>query len=175
VDRLRTLREQTGWNIDLLLMDDNSKDGSEELVRAINLPWIRMVVRTDDRGLSQAVLDGLHRSSGDILVVMAADLSHPTERIPELVQALENGSDFAVSSRFAEGGSTDDDWGLFRWLNSQVATMLALPLTRLTEFILPACHGVLAERPGGTASAGQPKLPLKLGSALMDQLCTSAS
>ncbi len=54
VDRLRTLREQTGWNIDLLLMDDNSKDGSEELVRAINLPWIRMVVRTDDRGLSQA-------------------------------------------------------------------------------------------------------------------------
>lgn len=133
VDRLRTLREKTGWNIDLLFMDDNSKDGSEELVRAINLSWVKVVVRTADRGLSQAVLDGLHRSSGDILVVMDADLSHPPESIPELVRALENDADFAVGSRFAEGGSTDDDWGLFRWLNSRVATMLALPLTRLKD------------------------------------------
>lgn len=133
VDRFRTLREKTGWNIDLLFMDDNSKDGSEELVRAINLPWVRMIVRTADRGLSQAVLDGLRRSPGDILVVMDADLSHPPEKIPLLIQALENGADFAVGSRFAEGGSTDDDWGLFRWLNSRVATMLALPLTRLRD------------------------------------------
>ena len=126
VDRFRTLREKTGWNIDLLIMADNSKDGSEELVRAINLLWVRTIVRTADRGLSQAVLDGLHRSPSEILAVMDADLSHPPESIPELIEALENGADFAVGSRFAEGGSTDDDWGLFRWLNSGVATMLAL-------------------------------------------------
>lgn len=133
VDRLRALREQTGWNVDLLFMDDNSRDGSEELVRSINLPWVAMIVRTADRGLSQAVLDGLRRSTGDILVVMDADLSHPPERIPELIRTLENGADFAVGSRFAEGGSTDDDWGLFRWLNSRVATILALPLTNLKD------------------------------------------
>jgi dolichol-phosphate mannosyltransferase len=133
VDRFRALREQTAWNIDLLFMDDSSKDGGEELVRAINLPWVRMVVRTADRGLSQAVLDGLRRSPSDILVVMDADLSHPAEKIPELVQALDDGADFAVGSRFTEGGSTDDDWGLFRWLNSKVATILALPLARLKD------------------------------------------
>lgn len=133
VDRLRALREKTGWTIDLLFMDDNSRDGSEELVQAMDLPWVRMIVRTADRGLSQAVLDGLHRSSADILVVMDGDLSHPPETIPALVQALESGADFALGSRFAEGGSTDDDWGMFRWLNSRVATMLAKPLTSVKD------------------------------------------
>jgi dolichol-phosphate mannosyltransferase len=132
-NRLRALREKTGWQINLLFMDDNSKDGSEELVRAMDLPWVRMIVRTADRGLSQAVLEGLHRSSADILVVMDCDLSHPPEKILELVQALENGADFTVGSRFAEGGSTDDDWGLFRWLNSRVATILARPLTSIKD------------------------------------------
>jgi dolichol-phosphate mannosyltransferase len=133
VDRLHDIREQTGWKIKLLFMDDNSKDGSEELIRAMDLPWVKMIVRTTDRGLSQAVLEGLHRLSADVLVVMDADLSHPTEKIPELVQALENGADFAVASRFAEGGSTDDDWGIFRWLNSRVATLVALPLSPLKD------------------------------------------
>jgi dolichol-phosphate mannosyltransferase len=133
VNRLRALREKTGWKIDLLFMDDDSKDGSEELVRSMDLPWVRMIVRTRDRGLSQAVLDGLRRSSADILVVMDCDLSHPPEKIPELVHALDNGADFAVGSRFAEGGSTDDDWGLFRWLNSRVATLLARPLTSIKD------------------------------------------
>jgi dolichol-phosphate mannosyltransferase len=64
---------------------------------------------------------------------MDGDLSHPPESIPNLILALDNGADFAVGSRFAEGGSTDDDWGMFRWLNSQVATLLALPLSRLKD------------------------------------------
>lgn len=38
-----------------------------------------------------------------------------------------------VGSRFVEGGSTDDDWGFLRWLNSRVATLLALPLTSLKD------------------------------------------
>src|SRR5215468_1184233 len=99
VDRLRAVREKTGRKIDLLFMDDNSRDGSEELVRAINLPWVKMVVRTADRGLSQAVLDGLRRLSADILVVMDGDLSHPPESIPDLIRALDHGADFAVGSR----------------------------------------------------------------------------
>jgi dolichol-phosphate mannosyltransferase len=133
VERLRAVREETGWKIDLLFVDDNSGDGSEQLVQALNLHWVKMVVRTTDRGLSQSVLDGLYRSSADFLVVMDADLSHPPESIPHLILALENGADFAVGSRFVEGGSTDDDWGMFRWLNSRIATLLAMPLSRLKD------------------------------------------
>jgi dolichol-phosphate mannosyltransferase len=64
---------------------------------------------------------------------MDADLSHPPEKIPELLIALDEGNEVAVGSRFAEGGSTADDWGFLRWLNSRVATLLALPLTTLSD------------------------------------------
>ncbi len=133
VRRLALLREERGLEMELLLMDDDSGDGSQELVRSLNLPWVQLVVRDRDRGLSRAVLDGLRRSGRDVLIVMDADLSHPPEKIPELVQALQDGADFAVGSRFVEGGSTDDDWGILRWLNSRVATLLAMPLTRLKD------------------------------------------
>jgi dolichol-phosphate mannosyltransferase len=133
VERIGRMRESTGLAIDVLLMDDDSRDGSEELVKGLGLDWLKIVVRKEQRGLSQSVLDGLRRSTSEFLVVMDADLSHPPEKIPELVESLKNGADFALGSRFVEGGSTDDDWGLFRWLNSRVATLLARPLTELKD------------------------------------------
>src|SRR5262249_7023890 len=87
------------------------------------------IVRTHDRGLSPAVLDGLRAARYDVFVVMDADLSHPPEKIPEMVRALQNGADFVIGSRYVAGGTTDAEWGLFRWLNSKVATLLAWPLT----------------------------------------------
>jgi len=132
VTRLQGVREQSHLDLELLLMDDDSGDGSSELVESMALPWVRLVTRTANRGLSYAVLDGMVRSERDVLVVMDADLSHPPEKIPEMLAALE-GADVVVGSRFAEGGSTADDWGVMRWLNSRVATLLALPLARLTD------------------------------------------
>jgi dolichol-phosphate mannosyltransferase len=132
-ERLGKVRESSGLDIRVLLMDDDSRDGSDELVRSLGLPWMEMVVRTGDRGLSQAVLDGLRRCEAEVLVVMDADLSHPPETIPRMVEELGAGADVVVGSRFTEGGSTDDDWGPLRWVNSRVATLLARPLTRLKD------------------------------------------
>ncbi len=133
VQRLLAVRESAELDLELLIMDDASSDGSAELVESLDLPWVRMVVRTAERGLSQAVLDGLRRAEGEVLVVMDADLSHPPEKIPKMLEALDCGADAVVGSRFTEGGSTDDDWGFFRWLNSRVATLLAMPLTSLRD------------------------------------------
>ena len=133
VTRLQDVREQSGLDLELLLMDDDSRDGSSELVESMALPWVHLVTRTANRGLSYAVLDGMIRSERDVLVVMDADLSHPPERIPDMIVALAGGVDVVVGSRFAEGGSTADDWGVMRWINSHVATVLALPLVRLTD------------------------------------------
>ncbi len=131
--RIEQLRLSSGLPIEVLLMDDDSRDGSAELTERLALPWARLITRTTDRGLSYAVLDGLQRAQSEVLVVMDADLSHPPERIPEMLKALEAGMDVAVGSRFVEGGSTAHDWGFFRWLNSRIATLLALPLTRLSD------------------------------------------
>lgn len=131
--RLKAVRESSGLDIEVLLMDDDSRDGSEELVASLGLPWAKMITRKSDRGLSHAVLDGLKLSNREMLVVMDADLSHPPEKIPEMLASLDQGMEVAVGSRFADGGSTADDWGPLRWLNSRVATWLALPLTTLSD------------------------------------------
>jgi len=127
--RVAAVRESSGLDIELLIMDDASNDGSVEAVAAAGFPWAKIVVRHENRGLSPAVVDGLRRATNDIVVVMDADLSHPPEKIPEMVFALLGGQEFIIGSRYVPGGSTDDDWGIARWLNSRIATLLARPLT----------------------------------------------
>src|SRR5207247_2034186 len=123
-----------------------------------------LLVRTANRGLSPAVLDGLRAARHDRLVVMDADLSHPPEKIPDLLAALEGGADFVIGSRYVPGGSTDAEWGLFRWLNSKLATLLARPLTSAK----PPMAGFFAWR-RGTFEAGVDLNPIgyKIGLELI--------
>ncbi|HTO05948.1 MAG TPA: glycosyltransferase family 2 protein [Myxococcota bacterium] len=129
IGRLGAVRSSAGLDIELLVMDDDSRDGSVEAVEGSRLPWARIVVRRENRGLSPAVVDGLRLAKNDVLVVMDADLSHPPEKLPEMIAALRAGRDFVIGSRYVPGASTDDEWGLARWVNSRVATLLARPLT----------------------------------------------
>jgi dolichol-phosphate mannosyltransferase len=129
INRLAKVREEHGLDLDVLIMDDNSRDGSEEVIKARPEEWVKIVVRTTDRGLSPSVLDGMKRGTGDILLCMDADLSHPPEAIPAMINKLKDGADFVIGSRYVDGGSTSDDWGFLRWVNSRVATLLARPLT----------------------------------------------
>lgn len=133
LDRLSDLRRNNNMDLELLIVDDDSRDGTEELIAGLDKTWIRLLTRTTDRGLSSAVCSGLKHARGDVIVVMDADLSHPPECIPALVEALMAGNDFALGSRYVEGGSTDDHWGVFRWLNSKVATLLAKPFTTVKD------------------------------------------
>ena len=133
IDRVARVREAHGLAIDMLIMDDDSRDGSAGIVASRPEKWVQIIVRTANRGLSEAVLDGLQRARGDVLVCMDADLSHPPEALPQMLDKLQAGADFVVGSRYVEGGSTSDDWGFFRWLNSRVATLLARPLTTVRD------------------------------------------
>ncbi len=133
IDRVAKVRDQYGLDIDMLIMDDDSRDGSVELIAARPESWVRLIVRTADRGLSAAVLDGLRLAEGDVLVCMDADLSHPPEALPAMLRKLQEGADFVVGSRYVEGGTTSDDWGVLRWLNSRVATLMARPLTSVRD------------------------------------------
>ena len=133
IDRLGKVRQAHGLPLDLLIMDDDSQDGSVELVSSRPEPWVKMIVRTSGRDLSQAVLEGLRRARGEALVCMDADLSHPPEAIPDMLGELSRGADFVVGSRYVSGGSTADAWGILRWLNSRAAILLARPLTAVRD------------------------------------------
>ena len=130
LDRLAALRQRPGSAaLEVLIVDDDSADGTVEMIKERDEPWVRLIVRTEDRGLSPAVLRGLEEAQHDVLMVMDADGSHPAEAIPHLDQALQDGADFALGSRYISGGSTEDGWGVLRWVNSKIATWMARPFT----------------------------------------------
>lgn len=133
IERIRKLKDSQGLELELIFMDDNSRDGSVEAVAEAGLDWVRLIEREGERGLSPAVIDGFRAAKNPILVCMDCDLSHPPEAIPQMVLALSSGQQFVIGSRYVPGGSTDDDWGFLRWLNSQVATLMARPLTRAKD------------------------------------------
>ncbi len=133
IERVGKVRDQQGLDINMLIMDDDSRDGTAELIAARPEKWVRLIVRTGARGLSPAVLEGLDLAEGDVLACMDADLSHPPESLPAMVQKLREGADFVVGSRYVSGGTTSDDWGVLRWLNSRIATALARPLTSVRD------------------------------------------
>jgi dolichol-phosphate mannosyltransferase len=116
---------------ELIIVDDDSRDGTEVIARELGrLHPLRLIVRTQYRDLSQAVLDGLREAQGKFLVVMDADLSHPADQIGELIAPLREGrADFVIGSRYVAGASTHN-WAGHRRLNSYVATLLARPLSR---------------------------------------------
>ncbi len=136
VPRLAQALRGADLTYEIVFVDDASEDGSVETVESLasqGLP-ARMIVRRGERGLSTAVLRGFDESAGEWLVCMDADLSHPPEALPGMIQMLVGGeADFVLGSRFCPGGSTDAAWGVFRWVNARVARKLARPLARLSD------------------------------------------
>lgn len=118
---------------EVLIMDDNSNDGTVELIDRLGMEEVRLVVRTGKRGLSRAVVEGFRTARGKYLVCMDADLSHPPESIPAMLNRLKGGADFVIGSRYVRGGSVEADWGLFRQLNSSIATWMARPFTSVKD------------------------------------------
>jgi dolichol-phosphate mannosyltransferase len=120
-----------GWTWELIVVDDNSKDATPQVLEELSatFPQFRYKIRTTERGLSSAVLAGMAMSRHEYIVVMDADLSHPPESVPSLVDGLIKGDgEFVIGSRYVNGGRTED-WGFLRWVNSAGATMLAKPLS----------------------------------------------
>jgi dolichol-phosphate mannosyltransferase len=133
IERIQEVREKHHLDLELLFLDDQSRDGSDAAAERAGKDWVKFIERTGPRGLSVAVVDGLTQATKDVVVVMDADLSHPPEKIPEMLRMLGAGHQFVLGSRYVVGGTTDDDWGFVRWLNSRVATLLARPLTNLKD------------------------------------------
>jgi dolichol-phosphate mannosyltransferase len=116
---------------EIVFVDDGSTDGTPERIRAYagSVP-IRLLEReAPSFGLSGAVVAGARAAAGKWLVVMDADLSHPPEKMAELLRPVMDGrADIAIGSRYIEGATTPG-WPLWRKFLSRLAAALAYPLT----------------------------------------------
>lgn len=122
--------------VEMIIVDDNSRDGSVEKVQALREQGynVDILVRTTERGLSSAVIHGFNKSKGRYMIVMDADLQHPPESVPEVLRAFEKqGTEYVLGTRYGKGVSIDKDWPLHRRIISWGARLLARPLTSLSD------------------------------------------
>lgn len=107
---------------EILVVDDDSPDRTWEIVQGLGEadPRIRCERRIDRKGLSSAIMDGLRGAKGERLVVMDADLQHPADTLPSILDALENAS-IVVASRYMPGGEVGS-WNAIRAWSSRLFT-----------------------------------------------------
>ena len=115
---------------EIIFVDDNSRDDTRERIRLLNDPRVRLVERNQPTmGLAGAVIAGARAAHSELLVVMDADLSHPPEKIPELVSPIAAAmADMVIGSRYIRGATTPG-WPLWRKIMSRIAAGAAYPLT----------------------------------------------
>jgi dolichol-phosphate mannosyltransferase len=133
---------------ELIIVDDDSRDGTVAICESLQKSGfpLKLVVRKNERGLARAVIEGFKHARAPIFVVMDGDLSHMPAVVPLLYEAIQNGAEFAIGSRYIPGGGTDDKWTFYRYLNSKFASLLARPLVALSDpmsgFFCPAALAV---------------------------------
>lgn len=123
IERLRAAVPQC----DVLVVDDNSPDGTGQLAdsMAAQDSQINVLHRTVKDGLGGAYLAGFDwglAAGYDVLVEMDADCSHQPEQLPLLLQAVEQGADLAIGSRYVPGGKTKN-WPAHRQILSRGANL----------------------------------------------------
>ena len=119
-----------GYEWEVIVVDDDSPDRTWELVRESydDQSRVRVIRRTEQSGLSSAVLRGFSEANGQTLVCMDADGQHPAGQVPALVDAADES--IAVGSRHCDGGNIDG-WPYTRKVISAVAG-------RISHFTIPS-------------------------------------
>jgi dolichol-phosphate mannosyltransferase len=122
--------ETLAHDMHMLVVDDDSPDGTQDAVRSLMecMPNLHLITG-QKRGLGNAYIRGMRYvldvMQADAVFEMDADLSHKPTDVPRLVRALEEGADFVIGSRYVTGGSIPGAWGFLRRMNSRVGNIVA--------------------------------------------------
>src|SRR6266480_4378352 len=132
----RMVRALADKDVDVLVIDDNSPDGTGEIADRLagELPWVEVLHRPQKEGLGRAYVDGFRHvlaSGAELVLEMDCDFSHDPADVPRLIAAVEAGGDLALGSRYVEGGAVRN-WGLLRRIVSAGGSFYARVLLGTT-------------------------------------------
>jgi dolichol-phosphate mannosyltransferase len=146
----------------LLIIDDGSPDGTGDIADGLAGadPRVTVIHREEKLGLGPAYSAGFDRALADgaeVVVEMDADFSHDPADLPRLIEAIDNGADVAIGSRYVPGGATPD-WPIGRRViskggNLYARIMLGIPTKDATAGFRAFRAGALRDLPYGTAEA----------------------
>lgn len=112
-------------NYEIIIVDDNSPDGTSEEVNKYKKhdKNVKLITREKERGLASAIKTGINNSSGEYVIMMDTDLSHPPECLGILISTIkENSVDVVIASRYIKGGSMNSN--RFKYLSSKTMNLL---------------------------------------------------
>ena len=115
-----------GYSLSVLIVDDNSPDGTGERVNAFMKQYsnVYLLSRVSKLGIGSAYVAGfvyaIETLKADYILQMDADLSHSPEYIPMLIAKLADGYNVVIGSRYTQGGSVAKDWPKIRYMNSKI-------------------------------------------------------
>lgn len=120
-----------GLKAEIIVVDDSSPDGTGDIaseyaksVRS-SMMYVSVIRRPSKMGLSSAILEGVRAASGEMVLVMDSDFSHPPQTVPRMIRELQNAKcDIVIASRYVSGGSISG-WTIKRKLMSKGATKIA--------------------------------------------------
>jgi dolichol-phosphate mannosyltransferase len=149
---------------DILVVDDNSPDGTATLAEGIaaEVGHIKVLLRAGKQGLGAAYRHGFTTAFDEdyeAIVSMDSDFSHDPAVIPTMLQLVDDGADAVIGSRYVPGGATVD-WPmrrrlLSRWGNRYTAAVLRLPVSDCTSgFRAYRATALAAIEPAATTAEG---------------------
>jgi dolichol-phosphate mannosyltransferase len=130
--RIKAVLDPLAISYEIWFIDD-SKDNTPDILKQLSdsIPQVNYVHRENARGLGTAVVEGFSKATGQYLIVMDADLQHPPELLPAMLEQLKQGNEVVIPSRFVAGGS-DGGLNAFRKLVSWTARVIGqIALKRL--------------------------------------------
>ncbi len=110
---------QIPHNCRALVVDDSSPDGTYRIVEELRsqYPFLHLLVRKEKTGIGGAYFAGFKQAmamGADVVIEMDADFQHDPRDVKRLVQAIDEGYDYAVGSRFVAGGKIPKEWAFYR-------------------------------------------------------------
>jgi dolichol-phosphate mannosyltransferase len=128
LEKLEIFRKSSADEISVLVIDDNSPDGTADLVDSLNIPWVKVLRRPGKDGLGAAYRAGFAKVLVDDIyshvVTMDADGSHRVEDLPKMIAGIKPGRSITLGTRWIPGGSVIN-WPRSRQALSKAGTKYA--------------------------------------------------
>jgi dolichyl-phosphate beta-glucosyltransferase len=133
LDRVLDFVRKQGWDAEVIVVDDGSRDGTADIVRgyAQNNEIVRLLQNPGNRGKGYSVRNGVMNANGQIILFTDADLSSPIEEAPKLLEVIESGADVAIGSRWMRSELQTKRQSVARQVLGRVFNLLLRVVLRL--------------------------------------------
>jgi glycosyltransferase involved in cell wall biosynthesis len=140
LDKVLSYIAQRGCDAEVIVVNDGSRDNTADIVRELaqSHAALRLVENPGNRGKGYSVRNGMLHAQGRIVIFSDADLSSPIEEVPRLLEAISQGADIAIGSRWLKAELQTQRQPLHRQLFGRIFNVL-LRLTLGLQFADTQC------------------------------------